>query len=90
MRVAIPPDKLLHLAAGATCALAGLAAGLLAQQVGMRASPLWAGLAVCLVAALLREAWNRRQGGLFDWRDVAATVGGALPVLAAFWLGGLR
>lgn len=80
-------DKLLHYAVGGACTFAGLAAGLLAQRLGMSASPLWVGALVCFAAALLREAWNLRQGGFFDWRDIAATQAGALPVLAAYWLG---
>lgn len=83
----IETDKLLHFAAGGGCALLGIGLALLAQPLGFSASPLLVGLLVCFIAAIGREAWNQRQGGLFDWRDIAATLAGALPVLAAFWLG---
>jgi hypothetical protein len=85
-----PTDKLLHLAAGAMCALAGLALGQLARLLGFSGSALLAGVLVCAAAAIAREAWNLRQGGLFDWRDIAATLGGGALVAAAFWLGGGR
>lgn len=85
-----PTDKLLHFAVGTGCTLLGLVAGVLAMRFGMSASPAYAGLLVCFLAAVLREAWNRRWGGLFDWRDIAATMAGALPVLGGFWLGGAR
>ena len=80
----------MHFAVGCMCTLAGLAVGLLARMLGASASPAWCGLFACFIAAVLREAWNRRWGGLFDWRDIAATMGGTLPVLGAFWLGGAR
>jgi hypothetical protein len=84
----IPPtDKLLHFAIGGGCALTGIVLALLAKPLAFSASPLLAGLLVCFTAAIGREAWNQRQGGFFDWRDVAASMAGALPVLAAFWLG---
>lgn len=83
-------DKLLHFAIGGGCALGGIVLALLAGPLGLSASPLLAGLLVCFLAAIGREAWNQRQGGFFDWSDIAATMAGALPVLAAFWLGGLR
>lgn len=83
-------DKTLHLAAGAMCALAGLALGQLARLLGSGGSALWAGLLLCAAAALAREAWNWWQGGRFDWRDIAATMGGGVLVAAAFWLGGGR
>lgn len=88
MKVHIQPDKILHYSAGGGCALAGILLAPLAQPLGLSASPLLAGLLVCFMAAIGREAWNQRQGGLFDWRDIAATLAGALPVLGAFWLGG--
>ena len=50
--------------------------------------PLWCGLFACCLAAILREAWNKRQGGKFDPRDIAATMSGSPLVLGAFWLGG--
>lgn len=87
----IPPtDKLLHFAIGGGCALTGLVLSLLARPFGFSASPMLAGLLVCFMAAIGREAYNQRQGGIFDWRDIAATLAGALPVLGAFWLGGQR
>jgi hypothetical protein len=85
-----PTDKLLHFALGGGCALTGIALALLAKPLGFSASPLFAGLLLCFTAAIGREAWNQRQGGFFDWRDIAATLGGSLPVLSAFWLGGPR
>lgn len=77
-----PPDKTLHFAAGALCAAAGVLAALLAGV-----SLPMGGAAATAAAALAREAYNRRQGGLFDWRDIAATMLGAVPVLAAAWAG---
>lgn len=83
-------DWLLHHIVGGWCTLIGLAAGVLAVRYGMSASPIWCGLLACFIAAVLREAWNRRWGGKFDLQDIAATMSGAAPVLAAFWLGGVR
>ena len=82
-----PPDKVLHFAAGGLATLAGMATALLAQRLGANAPPAAAGLLVCLLAALAREAFNLRQGGPFSRADIAATLLGAVPVLAAYSLG---
>ena len=79
-----PPDKVLHFAAGMiTCAL-GVLASALAWRLGFAGpSPIAWGATVCALAAVAREAYNRQQGGAFDWRDIAATLAGTVPVLAA-------
>lgn len=82
-----PTDWLLHNILGSWCTFVGLVAGLLAMRLGMSASPLWAGLGACALAAVLREAWNLAHGGKFDPRDIAATMSGSPHVLGAFWLG---
>lgn len=84
------PDKVLHFAAGTLATLLGMATALLAQRLGARVPLPAAGLLVCLVAALAREAFNLRQGGPFSRADIAATLLGALPPLAAYGLAVLR
>lgn len=76
-----PTDKLLHFAAGALADCAGALLALLAAKVGYIAGPAWAAAGSCAVAALAREAWNWRQGGRFDWRDIAATLAGGAMVI---------
>lgn len=70
-----PPDKALHIVAGAAAALIGLSAG--AESAAM----------CCTAVAVLRETYNRQQGGRFDWRDIAATLMGGGLVLASAAVG---
>lgn len=79
------PDLVLHFAAGTIAAAAGVLASALARQLGQQASPVRWGAVACAAAALAREAYNRQQGGRFDWRDIAATLAGGVPVLAVVW-----
>lgn len=82
-------DKLLHFAAGALAALLGACIAGLAVYLRVPAWPACAcALVACAVAAVAREAYNRQQGGKFDWRDIGATLAGGLPVAIAAWLGG--
>lgn len=79
-------DKTLHFAAGTLAAAVGVLAAALRLKLGMHTIAPWAaGLALCLFVALLREAYNWRTGGRFDWRDVAATMGGGACVAASAW-----
>lgn len=79
-----PPDKVLHFAAGTAACTLGVLASALAWRLGFPGpAPMAWGATACAVAAVVREAYNRRQGGAFDWQDIAATLAGALPVLAA-------
>ena len=80
----IPRDKLLHHAAGAWCAIAGVC------------TAVWLGLPVAvaavyaaLIAGLFREVYNVRTGGKWSTADVVWTVLGAVPVAAAGFLVGL-
>lgn len=86
-RLTPPHDKVLHVLAGSLCSLAGLSLGVLARLLGADLSPLPVGLLACACAALGREAWNLRHGGFFDWRDVLATLAGAVPVGCAYAVG---
>lgn len=73
-----PPDKLLHVVAGAIAALPGLLLG-------------WPyALAACAAAAVLREAYNFHRGGPFSLGDIAATLAGGGLVLTAYGLGAAR
>ena len=84
-----PPDKTLHFAAGALAALLGACIASLAAHLRVPVWPAWlCALLVCAVAAVAREAYNRQQGGPFDWRDIAATLAGGSLVAIASWLGG--
>lgn len=76
-----PTDKLLHFAAGALAACGGALLALLFAKVGYSAGPALLATAVCTAAALGREGWNLRQGGRFDWRDIAATLAGGAMVI---------
>lgn len=84
-------DKTLHFAAGAIAAAAGAAAGAIAFLLIPAMEPAYiamVAMAACAAAALLREAYNLQQGGLFDWRDVLATMLGSVPVLVGVLAGG--
>ncbi len=70
-----PPDKTLHVVAGALAALPGLLLG-------------WPfALATCAAAAMLREVYNFHQGGPFSLGDIAATLAGGALVLTSAWVG---
>ena len=86
----LPYDKLEHFAAGSLATFLGIAVGMLTLHLGANASPIWCGVFVCFLAAVLREAWNQSHGGMFSPSDIAATMSGAPLVLGAFWLGGAR
>jgi hypothetical protein len=66
----VEADKGTHFVAGA-----GITAGALMLL------PVTAAGAVCVVAALLREAYGLRRHGRWDWADIAWTVAGGGVVL---------
>ena len=68
-------DKALHILAGAVAAMFGL---LFCWQ---------SAVTCCAAAAILRELYNRQQGGKFDWRDIAATMLGGAVVIASAAVG---
>lgn len=72
----IPHDKALHLIAGQAAALPALA---------FAPWPMAATLAgaCCAAAAVLREIYNVRRGGRFDWQDIAWTLAGGAVLLTA-------
>ena len=81
--ITIPADKALHFAAGAIAAALGvLVLPWLLLQPLASLTPAWHAALATAAAAVLREAYNHAKGGRFDWRDVAATLLGGLPVLA--------
>lgn len=80
----IPPDKLMHLVAGGVAAAVG--AVVLARS-GAPFPAAWAAAGTAAVAGLLREAYNLTRGGPWSWPDVAATVAGAVPVVAVLVAG---
>ena len=82
-----PPDKVLHFAAGTIAAAAGVAVAVLFAMLGLMVWPAGAAVLSCAAAALAREAYNRRQGGVFDWRDIGATLAGGVAPVICFVLG---
>lgn len=87
MRPLPPADHLTHALVGASiAAVVALILALWYAPIGWTAAG--AAMAV-LAAALLREAYNRRRGGQWSWPDVAWTLGGAVPSLAALAAGAL-
>lgn len=77
--VSIPHDKLLHNWAGMLIALVALRLlaficidGFFARVIAMGA---------VVVAAVLREIYNKRNGGVFDNKDILYTVAGGLIVI---------
>lgn len=78
----IAHDKLGHAVAGNIAAFLGVLLTLLPYIDSLAASHWWAA-AACAAAAIGREAYNHARGGLFDWRDIAATLLGGLPVVLA-------
>jgi hypothetical protein len=73
-------DKITHVGAGAIAAAPAFfgALHLMHEPLG---NARIAGMALCAIAALAKEAYNRRTGGVWDWWDIAATlVGGVLVV----------
>lgn len=81
----LPADKANHALYGNFAALAG---ALLAPHVGL---PPWQGAVLAnLLVATVKELWDRYSGkGTPDWRDVAATCAGGVPVTTVAWqLGG--
>ncbi len=86
-------DKTLHFAAGSISAATGAGFGALAFLLHSGMAQIYIPVlaaASCAVAALLREVYNRHKGGIFDWRDVVATLLGGAPVLLGVAVGGLR
>lgn len=77
--VSIPHDKLLHNWAGMLIALVALRLlaficidGFFARVIAMVA---------VVVAAVWREIYNKRNGGVFDKKDMLYTVAGGLIVI---------
>lgn len=42
-------------------------------------------LGLVVVAAVAKEAYDRRQGGKFDGNDILATLAGGAPVIYLRW-----
>lgn len=80
----MPRDKLLHHAAGAWCAIAGVC---IAAWLGLPVAV--AAIYAALIAGLGREVYNVRTGGKWSTADVGWTVLGAVPVAAAGFLAGV-
>jgi hypothetical protein len=80
--MAIPPDKVLHFAAGGIAAAAGvLVLPWLPWAPVAELTAVWHAAVAAAVAALAREVYNHANGGAVDWRDIAATLVGGMPVL---------
>lgn len=77
--VSIPHDKLLHIMAGMIVAMSVL------RLVSFIGIPGTVARIVALTAVIstgvLREAYNKRHGGVFDKKDLYATISGGLIVL---------
>jgi len=71
--MSLPRDKILHLAAGAALALAGL---LLADRA--------TAMALCAFGAVARELWALPDGR-FSWGDLVATLLGGAVVVGVAW-----
>lgn len=80
-------DKITHFT---VCALISNVCAQLAVLSGMGLLPaLAAGFAIAMLAGIMKEAWDKRRGGVFDWKDIAADTFGASSVVftgAIFWL----
>lgn len=77
--VSIPHDKLLHNLAGMLIALVALRVLAFVCIDGFFARFIAIGAVVA--AAVLREIYNKRNGGVFDWKDMLYTVAGGLIVI---------
>lgn len=77
--VSIPHDKLLHIIAGMIVVM------LVLRLVSFIGIP---GMIACIIALIaviltgvLREVYNKKHGGVFDKKDLYATISGGLIVL---------
>ena len=64
--------------------------GAVGTALGLWLLPTWAVAGVCLVAALLREAYGRWRHGGWSWADLAWTLAGCAVVLVGFASGAAR
>lgn len=71
----IPHDKANHVIYGMAAAMVGVP------------FHLWLAVALCVAVAIGREAYNKRTGGKFSLRDIAATLAGGGFICAAAVLG---
>lgn len=75
--VSIPHDKLLHILAGIVIAMVVLR---VVSFVGVPAMIARIIAIVVIAAGLLREFYNKKHGGVFDKKDMYATISGGLIV----------
>ena len=87
MRPLPPADHLTHALVGA-CIAAVVSLILALWYAPLPWMAAGAALAVVL-AALLRELYNRRRGGVWSWQDIGWTLGGAVPSLGALAAGAI-
>ena len=76
--VTIPHDKLLHIMAGFIIAMSVLRIIAFTDISGFLARAI--ALLVVIVAGILREIYNKNHGGVFDKKDLFATIFGGLVV----------
>lgn len=76
--VSIPHDKLLHILAGIVIAMVVLRVVSFVGVTGMIARMI--AIVVVIAAGLLREFYNKKHGGVFDKKDMYATISGGLIV----------
>ena len=75
--VSIPHDKLLHIIAGMIVVMLRLVSfivipGMIARIIALIA---------VILTGVLREVYNKKHGGVFDKKDLYATISGGLIVL---------
>lgn len=77
--VSIPHDKLLHIIAGMVVVM------LILRLVSFIGIPGMIARIIALIAVILtgvlREVYNKKHGGVFDKKDLYATISGGLIVL---------
>lgn len=76
--VSIPHDKLLHILAGIVIAMVVLRVVSFVGAPAMIARII--AIVVVIAAGALREFYNKKHGGIFDKKDMYATISGGLIV----------
>ena len=72
----IAEDKQKHFVAGSV--IGGVSILMMNKKVHNKKTKFWVAVGTSLVAGVLKETYDKNNGGKFDWEDVGYTVGGGI------------